>query len=139
MKNSTACQNDNGFMLLVNEPDKVLNFLTKKLGFTVSPADTEQKGTLNTNLKCITLKNSYGNQYLFAVKRSYVLANKNICSQTIVINTDDCLKEYYNLKKADEITFYSKPKYLPEGLAFEASDKWGNEYILLEKRNYSDN
>ena len=83
MKNSITSQNDNRFILQVNEPDKVLNFLTKKLGFIVSPADIQQKGMLQANLKCITLKNSYGNQYLLAVKRSYALTDKNTCSQTI--------------------------------------------------------
>jgi len=139
MKNSTTYQNDACFMLQVNEPDKVLNFLIKKLGFIVSPSEIQKKNLLKADLKYIRLKNGYGNQYLLAVNDSHALNDKSICNPIIVINTDDCLKEYYNLKTADEISVYSKPKYLPEGLAFEASDKWGNAYILLEKRNYNEN
>jgi len=139
MKNSPTVQKDSSFILQVNEPDKVLNFLTERMGFTVAPADILQTGTSKGNLKCIALRNSYGNQYLLPVNNANSRVNKSMGNNTIVINTDDCLREYYNLRKVEEIAFYGKPKYLPEGLAFEAADKWGNGYILLEKRNYTDN
>lgn len=139
MKNIQKYQNDNYLTLQVNEPQKVLNFLTERMGFIISPAGICQKNNSTANLKCITLRNSYGDHYLLPLNSSNPIINKSLRDKTIVINTDDCLKAYYNLRKAEEISFHSKPKYLSEGLAFEASDKWGNCYILLEKRNYTDN
>jgi len=55
----------------------------------------------------------------------------------IILNTDDCLKEYHNLKTAG-IDFIDQPQYLAIGLAAEFNDDYGNQYILLEERNYNE-
>lgn len=141
MKNIRAFQyqNDTRLILRVNEPGMVLNFLIEKMGFAAGPSDGYQKMADKDGIKYITLKNSHGNQYMLPINTTNSISSSIVPGKTIIINTDDCLRDYYNLRKTEEITFYTKPKYLPEGLAFEASDKWGNVYIILEKRNYTDN
>jgi hypothetical protein len=138
MKRTHVYPEENYLTIQVNEPEKVLNFLTEWMGF-VKTTDIQKKTKSTTTLKFITIRNSYGNRYLLPIGISNSITSKTICNKTIIINTDDCLRDYYNLRKAEEIKFYSKPKYLPEGLSFEVSDKWGNGYILLENRNYTDN
>jgi hypothetical protein len=141
MKNTAAYQSQSNpcFMLTVNEPGLVLSFLIEKMGFNVSPSDIYQKEQDKTGIKCISLKNSCGNQYMIPISVPNSITSANISSKTVIINTNDCLRDYYNLRKKEEITFYTKPKYLAEGLAFEASDKWGNVYMIIENRNYTDN
>jgi predicted enzyme related to lactoylglutathione lyase len=55
----------------------------------------------------------------------------------VIINSDDCLKDYHNLKIAG-VCFNNSPQYLPVGLAANFNDDYGNEYVLLEERNYND-
>ncbi|MBW4891690.1 hypothetical protein KXQ82_18340 [Mucilaginibacter sp. HMF5004] len=55
----------------------------------------------------------------------------------VIFNSDDCLKDYHNLKSTG-IAFNTPPQYLPIGLAAEFNDDYGNEYVLLEERNYND-
>jgi hypothetical protein len=131
-------ENTSDFTLRVNETQKVLNFLTEKMGFILVETANDKHDKPKSWLKSIEVRNSFGNHYSLQPDLS-TISGKGISNNAIVINTDDCLRDYYNLKKAEEIHSCSKPKYLPEGLAFEATDKWGNGYILLEKRNYIDN
>ena len=137
-ENKFTYQNNSDFILIVNEAVTLSKFLTEKMGFFIIKVDFYENTALKSDLKCINVINNYGNHYVLPVNNTNSIISKSIYNKIIVINTDDCLREYYNLKKVEEITSYSKPKYLPEGLAFEASDKWGNGYILLEKRNYID-
>jgi hypothetical protein len=55
----------------------------------------------------------------------------------IILNTDDCLKDYHNLKTLG-VNFKEQPQYLAAGLYAEFNDDYGNEFILLEERNYND-
>lgn len=51
------------------------------------------------------------------------------------IYTNDCLRDYYFLKK-EEVRFLSEPSYTTDGLVAEFVDHSGNTYVLVEKRNY---
>ena len=53
------------------------------------------------------------------------------------IYTNDCLRDYYFLKK-EEMRFLSEPSYTMDGLIAEFVDHGGNTYVLVEKRNYSE-
>ena len=55
----------------------------------------------------------------------------------IILNTSDCLKDYHQLKSAG-ICFNKQPEYLAIGLSAEFNDDYGNQYILLEERNYNE-
>ena len=53
----------------------------------------------------------------------------------IIINTDDCLKDYYFLRQ-EQFSFRGEPRYFSFGLAAEFTDEAGNIFMLLEERVY---
>lgn len=55
----------------------------------------------------------------------------------IIINTNDCLKEYLAMKN-EGVEFEERPHYLSSGLAacFKLSE--GSHFLLLEERNYDE-
>ncbi len=55
----------------------------------------------------------------------------------ITVYTNDCLRDYYLLKK-EGVRFLSEPYYTMAGLVAEFIDHSGNTYLLVEERNYSD-
>ncbi|SEQ79452.1 VOC family protein [Pedobacter rhizosphaerae] len=57
--------------------------------------------------------------------------------QKITLQTEDLLKDYCRFK-ASGINFTQTPVYSEEGLYAEFSDPFGNDYILMEKRNYNE-
>ena len=55
----------------------------------------------------------------------------------IVLTSDDCLEDYCRLKSRG-VVFKKSPCYLSEGLSIEFSDPYGNDFIILEQRNYNE-
>jgi len=55
----------------------------------------------------------------------------------IVLTSDDCLEDYCRLKSKG-VVFKKMPSYLSEGLSIEFSDPYGNDFIILEQRNYNE-
>ncbi|HEY0899735.1 MAG TPA: hypothetical protein VGD90_10385 [Sphingobacteriaceae bacterium] len=53
----------------------------------------------------------------------------------IIINTSDCLRDYYYLKQ-DSFRFLGEPQYFSFGLAVDFTDAAGNLFMLLEEREY---
>ena len=53
----------------------------------------------------------------------------------LVIASEDCIKDYFKLKSSG-VVFASSPTYIKEGLIAEFVDPFGNEYSLLEERDY---
>ncbi len=58
-------------------------------------------------------------------------------TKKIVLKSDDCLEDYCRLKSRG-VVFKKKPSYLSEGLSVEFSDPYGNDFIILEQRNYNE-
>jgi len=58
-------------------------------------------------------------------------------TRQVILNTSDVLEDYCRLK-AKGIEFSKKPVYLSEGLSAAFSDPYGNEYVILEQRNYNE-
>ena len=56
--------------------------------------------------------------------------------ETIILSTDDCLKDYYMLKQQD-LPQLSEPVYTDKGLFIEFCDPSGNRFILMENRDYT--
>lgn len=52
-----------------------------------------------------------------------------------IIHTNDCLKEYL-LMKENGIGFYERPQHGATGLGARFKLSAGNQYLLLEERNY---
>ena len=55
----------------------------------------------------------------------------------ILLNSDDCLEDYCRLKSRG-VVFKKTPSYLNEGLSAEFSDPYGNDFTILEQRNYNE-
>ncbi|MGN7987315.1 VOC family protein [Pedobacter sp. 22226] len=72
-------------------------------------------------------------------KTSIFLSEHKHQNQTnkIVLQSDDCLEDYCRLKSRGVI-FKKTPSYLTEGLSAAFSDPYGNEFIILEQRNYNE-
>jgi hypothetical protein len=119
----------NGIPFYLNEAKLALNFLVEKFGFVV------HRYPVSKNLDGVSVCDSYGNFYkIFSVTRENA-DDKNDCQR--IISTTDCLRDFYNMAPKG-LSILNKPHYLPEGLAFEILDPWGNKYTFLEKRNYTD-
>jgi hypothetical protein len=54
-----------------------------------------------------------------------------------IIYTDDCLRDYYFLRK-EGVRFLNEPTYTTGGLAAGFIDFSGNTYMLVEERNYTE-
>ncbi|CAN5331745.1 hypothetical protein BH09BAC6_BH09BAC6_36140 [soil metagenome] len=118
--------------MCVREPEKTMKFLTLHFGFFnnrgLSEIDKPAK-------QGFLIGNKFGNNY-FIPLQSKSDSQAVSFNKPIVINTDDCLRDYHHLRVAG-INFEGMPRYTPNGLEVVISDKNGNRYTLLEKRDYS--
>jgi hypothetical protein len=121
LKYSTAC---------VNKPTEASRFLNLHLNFISYNNDTIEQDRKGEG---VLVGNKYGNNYLLC---SPVAATKN-SGEALTINTDDCLRDFHQLKNAG-IQIIKAPKYTSDGLEAVFADNCGNKYILVEKRDYSD-
>jgi hypothetical protein len=116
----------------VNEPKKVVKFLIKHLDFFDEP------GTKNrtADKHGIAVGNRFGNDY-FLVQASASNAGDQNIDEIITFNTDNSLRDYHHLKSAG-IKIEQIPRYTARGLEVIFSDPYGNHYLLLEERDYSE-
>ena len=111
--------------VFVNNMEAGVDFFKNKLGFEVV-----NKGTINEMDYTVIKVDD-----LFL---SVTVPEQDAGFKTrLILNTDDCLKDYHHLKAAG-IIFKTEPQYLTVGLAAEFNDDYDNQYILLEERNYND-
>jgi hypothetical protein len=106
--------------LILKEPLKSVEFLVQTMGFEPMPADYEQEVFLHDKL---------GNYFKLLLNQSAD------CQEPVLIYTDDCLSNYFELKTSG-IHFINGPQYTPKGLMVEFTDNWGNYYKILEERVY---
>ena len=116
----------------VNEPKKVVKFLMKYLDFFDEPG-TKSKPADKPG---IAVSNRFGNDYLL-VQGNVSNAGDRNDDEIITFNTDNCLRDYHQLKSAG-IKIDQIPRYTNRGLEIIFSDTYGNQYLLLEKRDYSE-
>jgi len=116
----------------VNEPQKVLKFLTKNLDFS----DHRHKKKAYIGKEGVVVGNRFGNNYLLLSNSSPTDAEPNL-NETVVFETDNCLRDYHQLNNAG-ITIEKIPRYTSRGLEVMISDDNGNRFLLLEKREYSE-
>ncbi|WP_448702647.1 VOC family protein [Mucilaginibacter sp. AW1-3] len=114
--------------IFVKDMGEAVDFFTKKLGFTPAGNDTsDQQGDE------VPIRISDTDQYFNLVADK----SKTGFKTRVILNTEDCLKDYHHLK-TQGIDFKNQPQYLDTGLCAEFNDNYGNEYILLEERNYDE-
>lgn len=114
----------------VKDREASLEFFCGKLGFQAA-------GSVNIrNRHCAALKiNDKGP--LLVLEETDIEDEKDVSlrSERIVLNTDDCLRDYYKLKSLG-VTFLNKPEYLSVGLSVRFTDPSGNQFSLFEQRDY---
>jgi hypothetical protein len=105
-----------------------VRFFNEKLGFNVN-----EEIMLDDELTCTPVQLNNAELCIGLVEDKQNTGFKT----RIVLATDDCLKDYHNLKLAG-VSFEKQPRYLSNGLSAEFSDSYGNQYVLLEERNYNE-
>lgn len=111
----------------VNSIENEIEFCTQKLGYKVLSSTK----FLNER-HCVVLK---GEQHKVGLILFEEMKNNNAKS-TIILNTDDFLKDHYDLKD-NGIEFLTEPEYTPLGLAAAFKDPSDNCWILVEEREYT--
>jgi predicted enzyme related to lactoylglutathione lyase len=102
-------------------------FFADNLGFEVF----NKKNILSAQ-ECIVMKTTSPDIFILIAKDS----GYDYTKCRMVVNTDDCLSDYYHLKSAG-IHFYNEPQYTPTGLEAEFMDPSGNRCLLIEERSYN--
>jgi len=114
--------------VFVNDMEEAIGFFTGKLGFSLAG-----ETVLNDDAGYTAMQVNNTETYL-----NLQLDKHNSGFKTrIILNTDDCLKDYHDLKTKG-INFKEQPQYLTIGLSAEFNDNYGNQYVLLEERNYNE-
>ncbi len=103
-----------------------LDFLTQKLGFRVAG-----KIELAPNEEGVLLALKDQDLQICLVQAATGLEGK----QTVIFETENCLKEYLMLKDKD-VHFSAPPSYTTSGLVARFTNNHNQEFILLEQRNY---
>ena len=118
--------------LSVHSPDKAIEFLTSKVGFSVLRNEFAV-----AEPKEIIVRDKEGNNYLISDVRKTRIANDDKMYTPNVILTSDCLKDYFFLSAAG-VVFEDTPKYSNDALSIKIVDRWGNRYVLMERRMCND-
>lgn len=115
-------------MVFVKDIDEAIGFFTEKLGFS-----TDDSAAFDARNKQVPIRINNTDQYLNLV----VDKEKAGFKTRVILNTEDCLKDYHHLK-TQGVDFKNQPQYLSAGLYAEFNDNYGNEFVLLEERNYNE-
>ncbi len=117
-------------MLPVKDRDESVQFFTGKLGFE------QVRNVTIRNRPCAALRISESGPLL--VLEEAEAGYPTMQPGRIVLNTDDCLRDYYRLKK-EGVIFLTRPEYLSVGLTVQFNDPSGNVFALFEQRDYRNN
>ena len=113
--------------VFTNNIEKQVSFFSENLGFEV-----HSKKSFQPDEESILIKTNTPDLFILLVMDT----NNEYQRSRIIINSNDCLSDYHNLKIAG-VNFHSEPHYMPIGLGAEFSDPSGNQYLLLEERSYT--
>ena len=113
--------------VFTNDIEKQIAFFTENLGFEVYG-----KKCLLPDQESVLIRTNSPDLFIIILMD----ADKHFGRGLVIINTHDCLNDYYNLKMAG-VVFDNEPHYLPMGLGAEFSDPSGNQYLLIEERSYN--
>ena len=114
--------------VFIKNIEDALEFFITKLGFKMA-----SKIRFDDDTDCTLIQINNEEQFLGLMEDPNGAGFKS----KIILSTDDCLKDYHSLKMAGVI-FENQPRYLQIGLAAEFLDDCGNQYTLLEERNYNE-
>lgn len=111
-------------VIFVNCEETSLKFFTNIPGFRLQEKiDIEGK-------QCPILQLHNGD-FLMLVEKDV------IGPDTIVLKTDDCLRDYHLLRQ-NSVATLGRPRYVDNGLELSFTDPTGNQFVILEERDYTD-
>lgn len=119
-------------MLPVKDREASVQFFTENLGFELA-GDVRIR-----NHDCTALRINANSPLLVLEEFEDNLFRPIMEPDRIVLNTDDCLRDYYKLKTLG-VRFVNKPEYLSVGLTVQFADPSGNIFALFEQRDYHNN
>lgn len=118
-------------MLPVKDREVSVQFFTDILGF-------EQTTSIRIrNRECTALRINEGSP-LLVLEENGAETMPLTEPERIVLNTDDCLRDYLRLKSRG-VQFLNAPEYLSVGLSVQFTDPTGNVFALFEQRDYKNN
>jgi hypothetical protein len=107
--------------------EEQVRLFTEELNFNVVG-----KRNMYENTESKLLHSGSGDTLIALTNHKAYRGHKNC----MILNTDDCLKDYHQLK-AGGLLCTKESHYLPIGLVAEFIDLQNNRYVLLEERNYN--
>jgi len=114
--------------VFVKNMEEAVGFFTEKLGFSAG-----ENALFDEKSNEVPIRINNTDQYL-----NLVIDKDNAGFKSrVVLNTEDCLKDYHHLK-TQGVDFKNQPQYLSSGLYAEFYDNYGNEFVLLEERDYTE-
>ena len=119
-------------MLPVKDRETSVRFFTENLGFELA-GDVRIR-----NHECTALRINENSPLLVLEEFEAGMFQPVSLADRIVLNTDDCLRDYYKLKTLG-VRFLNKPEYLSVGLTAQFADPSGNIFALFEQRDYQNN
>lgn len=111
--------------VFVNNVDQAIGF------FNILGFNADQKRDAPAELPHTVLINH--NSYVSVS----ILPKKVSRQKTVVLHTDDCLRDYHLLRTSG-IRLISEPEYTDIGMTVKCIDFEGNDYLLIEERDYND-
>nr|WP_121273307.1 hypothetical protein [Pedobacter schmidteae] len=111
-------------IVFVNCEETSVEFFTRMPGFKVY----EQIEIQGKSCSVLQLTNG---DFMMLVEQD------NFEADTIVLKTDDCLRDYclFSRQQIDSLT---RPRYVANGLELSFSDPSGNQFVLIEERDYTE-
>lgn len=119
-------------MLPVKDREESVQFFTENFGFELA-GDVRIR-----NHDCTALRINANSPLLVLEEIEAGMFRPILEPDRIVLNTDDCLRDYYKLK-TQGVRFLSIPEYLSVGLTVQFADPSGNIFALFEQRDYHNN
>ncbi|HXX88252.1 MAG TPA: VOC family protein [Candidatus Acidoferrum sp.] len=119
--------------ILVKNQDDACRFYTEKLGF-IKRDDT----FFGKNMRWVTVspKGQKNLQLTFvnadSIEKLAALGKQAGDHVLLTIETDDCLKDYKNMKSRG-VKFYGKPEQRPYGTEVVFEDLYGNLFDLIQR------
>ena len=113
--------------LYVNSISSEVDFCTDKLGFKV----LKHTKVLDEK-ECVILIRGEEAVGVMLIESD----QKEDLHATITINTNDFLRDHFELK-SHGVSFLSEPEYTPAGIAAAFEDPSGNRWVLIEEREYN--
>lgn len=122
--------------ILVSDYDEAIDYYVNKLGFVLLTDNS-----FGEDMRWVTVASSRESETAIVfVEADTVEKKARVGSQAadhvfLVIETDDCLREYHIMKEKG-VRFLGEPQEMPWGTEVVFEDLYGNRFDLLQVKSY---